>query len=148
MVHVPAKFPENTAMPFWVTVRKLNVTDRQTERGGEGGFNISCLGPSARWEIKNFDKHIKDISAKCLNYQIHIYTFLSFMIMCTIMIYLDWAYWYKSALENISACQLKMFTKYRGGGGGDTKKHEKIHEFWNSTKDMAQRKPNHYNILK
>ena len=30
MVHVPAKFQENTAMHFRVTVRKLNVTDRQT----------------------------------------------------------------------------------------------------------------------
>ena len=28
MVHVPAKFRENTSMRFWVTVRKLNVTDR------------------------------------------------------------------------------------------------------------------------
>ena len=32
MVHVPAKFRENTSMRFRVTVRKLNVTDRQTER--------------------------------------------------------------------------------------------------------------------
>ena len=32
MVHVPAKFRENTSMRFWVTVRKLNVTDRQTDR--------------------------------------------------------------------------------------------------------------------
>ena len=31
MVHVPAKFRENTAMRFWVTVQKLNVTDRQTD---------------------------------------------------------------------------------------------------------------------
>ena len=31
LVHVPAKFRENTAMRFWVTVRKLNVTDRQTD---------------------------------------------------------------------------------------------------------------------
>ena len=30
MVHVPAKFRENTSMRFWATVRKLNVTDRQT----------------------------------------------------------------------------------------------------------------------
>ena len=34
LVHVPAKFRENTAMRFWVTVRKLNVTDRQTDGGG------------------------------------------------------------------------------------------------------------------
>ena len=26
LVHIPAKFRENTAMRFWVTVRKLNVT--------------------------------------------------------------------------------------------------------------------------
>ena len=32
MVHVPAKFQKNTSMRFWVTVRKLNVTDRQTDR--------------------------------------------------------------------------------------------------------------------
>ena len=31
LVHVPAKFRENTAMRFWVTVRKLNVTDGQTD---------------------------------------------------------------------------------------------------------------------
>ena len=31
MVHVPAKFRENTSMRFLVTVRKLNVTDRQTD---------------------------------------------------------------------------------------------------------------------
>ena len=32
MVHVPAKFRENTAMRFWVTVWKLNVMDGQTEQ--------------------------------------------------------------------------------------------------------------------
>ena len=31
LVHVPAKFRENTALRFWVTVRKLNVTDRRTD---------------------------------------------------------------------------------------------------------------------
>ena len=31
LVHVPAKFRENTSMRFLVTVRKLNVTDRQTD---------------------------------------------------------------------------------------------------------------------
>ena len=46
LVHVPAKFRENTAMRFWVTVRKLNVTDRrtdrQTDRQTDGGrCNIS-----------------------------------------------------------------------------------------------------------
>ena len=34
MVHVPAKFRENTSMRFRVTVRKLNVTDRQTDGRG------------------------------------------------------------------------------------------------------------------
>ena len=34
MVHVPAKFWENTSMRFWVTVRKLNVTDRRTDGRG------------------------------------------------------------------------------------------------------------------
>ena len=40
MVHVPAKIRENTAMHFRVTVRKLNVTDRQTD----GGRFNSSLG--------------------------------------------------------------------------------------------------------
>ena len=31
-VHIPAKFRENTAMRFQVTVQKLNLTDRQTDR--------------------------------------------------------------------------------------------------------------------
>ena len=52
MVHAPAKFRENTAMRFRVTVRKLNVTDRQTDGQTDGGHcNISCPGPSAQWEI-------------------------------------------------------------------------------------------------
>ena len=33
-MHVPAKFRENTALRFWVTVRKLNVTDRRTDGRG------------------------------------------------------------------------------------------------------------------
>ena len=44
MVHVPAKFREYTSMRFRVTVRKLNVTDRQTHRqtdGRTGGVAIS-----------------------------------------------------------------------------------------------------------
>ena len=36
MVHIPAKFRENTSMRFRVTVRKLNVTDGWTD-----GCNIS-----------------------------------------------------------------------------------------------------------
>ena len=36
MVHIPEKFRENTAMRFLVTVRKLNVTDGQTD-GRTGG---------------------------------------------------------------------------------------------------------------
>ena len=34
MVHVPAKFRENTSMRFRVTVRKLNVTDGRTDGWG------------------------------------------------------------------------------------------------------------------
>ena len=34
MVHIPAKFRENTAMHFQVTLRKLNMTDRQTDGRG------------------------------------------------------------------------------------------------------------------
>ena len=36
MVHVPAKFLENISMRFRVTVRKLNVTGRQTDRQTDG----------------------------------------------------------------------------------------------------------------
>ena len=46
LVHVPAKFRENTAMRFWVTVRKLKVTDGQTDGQTDGGrCNISRPGP-------------------------------------------------------------------------------------------------------
>ena len=50
LVHIPAKFRENTAMRFWVIVRKLNVTDRQTDgqTDGRGGVAISPVpGPTA-----------------------------------------------------------------------------------------------------
>ena len=40
MVHVPAKYRENTAMRFRVTVRKLNVTDRQTDRQNKIPKNV------------------------------------------------------------------------------------------------------------
>ena len=50
MVHVPAKFQENTSMRFWVTVWKLNVTDGQTD-GRTGDIAISPVpGPTARRE--------------------------------------------------------------------------------------------------
>ena len=48
MVHVLAKFWENTAMRFRVTVRKLNVTDGQTYGGH---FNISRAFGTA-WDNK------------------------------------------------------------------------------------------------
>ena len=48
MVHVPAKFWANTALPlrYWVTVRKLNVMDRWTDRrmGGGGGGAFGAVG--------------------------------------------------------------------------------------------------------
>ena len=54
MVHVPAKFREDTLMRFQVTVRKLNVTDGQTDRQTDGGVAISPVpGPMARREIKS-----------------------------------------------------------------------------------------------
>ena len=53
MVHVPAKFRENTSMSFWVTVRKLNVTDGRTDGGR---CNISRPRPSAPREIKIMHK--------------------------------------------------------------------------------------------
>ena len=56
MVHVPAKFSENISMRFWVTVRKLNVTDRQTDgktdRRTGGCCCISRPRPPAPREIK------------------------------------------------------------------------------------------------
>ena len=54
MVHVPAKFRENTSMGFQVTVQKLNVTDGRMDGwtdGRMGGIAISPV-PSARREIK------------------------------------------------------------------------------------------------
>ena len=62
-MHVPAKFRENTGMRFWVTVRKLNVTDRRTDgqtdrrtdgRTDGGRCNISRPGPSAPREITRY----------------------------------------------------------------------------------------------
>ena len=44
MVHIPAKFRENTSMRFRVTVRKLIVMDRQMDGqmdGQMGGIAIS-----------------------------------------------------------------------------------------------------------
>ena len=47
MVHIPAKFRENTSMHFRVTVRKPNVTDGWTD-GRMGGIAISPIpGPTA-----------------------------------------------------------------------------------------------------
>ena len=43
MVHTPAKFRENTAMRFRVTVRKINVTDRQTDRQTDGRGTLQYL---------------------------------------------------------------------------------------------------------
>ena len=53
MVHIPARFRENTSMRVRVTIRKLNVMDRQmdgrTDRRMDGGHcNISRPGRSAR----------------------------------------------------------------------------------------------------
>ena len=36
MVHIPANFQENTLMRFRVTVRKINMTDRQTDGRMDG----------------------------------------------------------------------------------------------------------------
>ena len=43
LVHIPAKFRLNTAMRFWVTVRKLNVTDGQTDRQTDGRRALQYL---------------------------------------------------------------------------------------------------------
>ena len=47
LVHVPATFRENTAMRFWVTVRKLNVTDGRTDRQTDGVAISPVPGPTA-----------------------------------------------------------------------------------------------------
>ena len=64
MVHIPAKFQENTSMRFWVTVRKLNVTDRRTDRQTDGRGALKYL-PSrafgAAGDKKNQKKGIDDI---------------------------------------------------------------------------------------
>ena len=43
MVHIPAKFRENTSMHFRVTVRKLNVTDGQI-RQTDGHTDVQTYG--------------------------------------------------------------------------------------------------------
>ena len=53
MVHVPAKFRENTSMCFGVSAKtkRDGQTDRRTDRQTDGRCNISRPGPSAPWEI-------------------------------------------------------------------------------------------------
>ena len=48
MVYVPAQFRENTSMRFLVTVRKLNVTDRQTDRRTDEGALQYLPSPGLR----------------------------------------------------------------------------------------------------
>ena len=53
IVHIPAKFRENTSMRFRVAVQNLNMTDGQTDGQTDGGrCNISRPRPAARREIK------------------------------------------------------------------------------------------------
>ena len=55
MAHEPGKFRGNTAMRHRVTVRKRNVTDRQTDRLSDGGhFSISHPGPSVESQLSIF----------------------------------------------------------------------------------------------
>ena len=54
MVHISAKFRENTAMRFWVTVRKLNVTDRRTD--GRGALQYL---PSRAFGAAGDNNHLK-----------------------------------------------------------------------------------------
>ena len=76
MVHVPAKFQENTSMRFWVTVRKLNVTDGQTDGGRYLPGVISRPGPSAPLEITKVpNEHYKADKALwtfAINWQIQV----------------------------------------------------------------------------
>ena len=81
-MHVPAKFRENTAMRFWVTVRKLNVTDRRTDGQTDGqtdrrtdrrtgGVAISPIpGPTAPAGDNNAKKRYSDTT----DYSVHICT--------------------------------------------------------------------------
>ena len=58
MVHVPTKFREKTAMRFRVPVRKLNMTDIQTDWQTDGAhINISHSGPSNGGRYKVLRKH-------------------------------------------------------------------------------------------
>ena len=70
LVHVPAKFRENTAMRFRVTVRKLNVTDRQTDGGGGGGGlqYLPSPGLRRRREIKTRSEHRNYVMKKYQNF--------------------------------------------------------------------------------
>ena len=58
MVHIPAKFQENTSMRFWATVRKLNVTDRQTDRQTDGRGALQYL-PSRAFGAVGDNKNLK-----------------------------------------------------------------------------------------
>ena len=50
MVHVAAKFGENTLMRFRVTVRKLNVTDRRTD-GRTNIYELRAVFFCLKWPL-------------------------------------------------------------------------------------------------
>ena len=73
MVHIPAKFRQNTTMRFWVTVQKTK-RDGQTDRQTDGGAfqylpsqAFGAAGDNKKWEsivftptlgIKNQNKEV------------------------------------------------------------------------------------------
>ena len=69
MVHVCAKVGENTLMRFRVTVRKLNVTDRQMDGqgagGGGGGGGGVVISPVPGFGTAG-DKKFNQCSVMCL----------------------------------------------------------------------------------
>ena len=60
LVHVPAKFRENTAMRFWVTVwQTARQTDRLTDGQTDGGVAISPVPGLRRWREITRGNHLK-----------------------------------------------------------------------------------------
>ena len=53
MVHVPAKFRENTAMRFRVRVRKLNMTDRRTDGRTDERGALQCTSGDKKQQFNS-----------------------------------------------------------------------------------------------
>ena len=69
MVHIAAKFRENTSMRFRVTVRKLNVTDGWTDRQTDGrtdGGHCNISRPRA-YSVAGDNNHILVVLGICIH---------------------------------------------------------------------------------